>query len=103
MYVLDIYTKYTWVVSLKNKIYMNLVEPNRKPNKIWGNKGSESCNRSIKSWLKGNGIEICSSHNDGKSAVARRFIGTLKNKIYKYLISKLKNMYIDKLADIVKE
>ena len=43
------------------------------------------------------------THNVGKSAVAERFIRTLKNKIYKYMISISKNVYIDKLHDIVNE
>ena len=40
-------------------------------------------------------------HNEGKSVVAERFIRTLKNKIYKYLTSISKNVYIEKLDDIV--
>ena len=44
-----------------------------------------------------------SIHNEGKSVVAERFIRTLKNKIYKYMTSISKNMYIDKLNDIVDE
>ena len=42
-----------------------------------------------------------STHNEGKSAVAERFIRTLKNKIYKHMTSISKNLYIDKLDDIV--
>ena len=42
-------------------------------------------------------------HNEGKSVVAERFIRTLKNKIYKYMTSISKNMYINKLDDIVDE
>ena len=44
-----------------------------------------------------------STHNEGKSVVAERFIKTLKNKIYKYMTSISKNVYIDKLEDIVDE
>ena len=44
-----------------------------------------------------------SIHNKRKSVVAERFIRTLKNKIYKYITSVSKNMYIDKLDDIVNE
>ena len=43
------------------------------------------------------------THNEGKSVVAERFIRTLKNKIYKYMISVSKNVYINKLDDIVNE
>ena len=42
-----------------------------------------------------------STHDQGKSVVAERFIRTLKNKIYKYMTSVSKNVYINKLADIV--
>ena len=44
-----------------------------------------------------------SIHNEGKSVVAEIFIRTLKNKIYKYMTAISKNVYIDKLDDIVKE
>ena len=48
-----------------------------------------------------NAKETYSMHNEGKSAVAERFIRTLKNKIYKYMTAISKNMYIDKSDDIV--
>ena len=35
-------------------------------------------NRSMKSWLEKNDIEMHSAHNEGKSAVAQKFIRTLK-------------------------
>ena len=44
-----------------------------------------------------------SIHNEGKSVVAERFIRTLKTKIYKYMTSVSKNVYIDRLDDIVNE
>ena len=44
-----------------------------------------------------------STHNEGKSVVAERFIRSLKSKIYKYMTSISKNVYIDKLDDIVNE
>ena len=44
-----------------------------------------------------------STHNEGKSVVAEIFIGTLRNKIYKYITSVSKNVYIDKLDDTVNE
>ena len=44
-----------------------------------------------------------SKHNEGKSVVAERFIRTLKNKIYKHMKAASKNVYIDKLDDIVND
>ena len=42
-----------------------------------------------------------STFNEGKSVVTERFIKTLKNKIYKYMTTIAKNVYIDDLDDIV--
>ena len=75
-------------------------ESGHKPNKIWVVEGSEFYNGSMKSSLQDNDIEIYSTHNEGTSAVAERFVRTLKNKIYKYMTSIAQNVYIDKLADI---
>ena len=107
--VIDIYNKYAWVVPLKYKKGASIVnafqsilkKSNRKPNKIWVDKGGELYNRSMKSWLEKNDIEMYSTHNEGKSVVAKRFVRTIKKKIYKYMTSISKNVYIDKLDDIV--
>ena len=57
----------------------------------------------FKKWLKDNDIEIYSIRNEGKSVVAEKFIKALKTKIYKYMTSVSKNVYIDKLDDMVNE
>ena len=88
-------------IIITNSFQKNFDESNRKPNKIWVDKGSELCNRSMKSWLQGNNTEMHLTHNEGKSVVVERFIRTLKNKIYKYMTSVSKNVYIDKLDDMV--
>ena len=61
--------------------------------KIWEDKGSEFYNRSMKSWLQDNNIEMYSIHNEGKSVVAEKIIRELKTKIYKHMISISKNLY----------
>ena len=78
--VIDIYSKYAWVVPLKDKKGVSIAnafqsilnKSNRKPNKIWVDKGSEFYNRSMKSWLEKNDIDMYSTHNEGKSVVAER-------------------------------
>ena len=52
-------------------------------------------------WLEKNDTEMYSTHNKRKCVVAERFIRTLKKKNYKYMTSKSKNLYIDKLDDRV--
>ena len=86
--VIDIFSKYVWVVPLKDKKGTSIVnafqkilkESDRKPNKIWVDKGSEFNNNSFKKSLKDNDIEMYSTHNEGKSVIAERFIRTLKTK-----------------------
>ena len=110
--VIDIFSKYAWVVPLKDKKGISIVKAfqsilkqsnSRKPNKIWVDKGSEFYDAYFKEWLRDNDIVMYSTHNEGKSVVAERFIRKLKSKIYKYMTSISKNVYIDKLDDIVDE
>ena len=54
---------------------------------IWVDKGSKFYNRSMKLWLEKNDTEMYSTHNEGKSVVAERFIRTFKNKVSKYMTS----------------
>ena len=53
--------------------------------------------------MKKNGIETCSTQNEGKSVVTERYIRPLKNKLYKHMTLISKNVYTDKLDDIVNE
>ena len=107
--VIDIFSKYAWVVPLKDKkgastvnaFQKRLDKSGRKSNKIWVDKESEFYNSSFKIWLKDNDIEMYLIHNEGKLIAAERFIRTLKTKIYKSMTSVSKNVYIDKLDDIV--
>ena len=101
--VIDIFSKYAWVVPLKDKKRLSIVnafqkildDSNRKPNKIWVDKGSEFYNNSFKIRLKVNDIEMYSIHNEGKSVVAERFVRTLETKIYKYMTLVSKNISIN--------
>ena len=77
------------VFPLKNKKYITitnafqkiLYNSKRKLNQIQVDKGSEFYNRSMRSWLQDNNIEMYSTHKEGKSGVTERFIRTLKTKI----------------------
>ena len=101
--VIDIFSTYVWVVPLKDKKGVSIAnvfqsifkKSNRKPNEKWVEKSSEFYNNSFKKWLQDNDIVMYSTHHEGKSIVAERFIRTLKNKIYKYITSISKNVYIN--------
>ena len=66
-------------------------------------KAANFYNELTKSLLQDNYIEMYSTRNEGKSVVSERFIRTLMSKIYKYATSISKDVYIDKLDDIVNE
>ena len=76
--VVDIFSKYAWVVPLKDQKGISIVNAfqeildnsTREPNKILADKESKFYNSYFKKWLKDNGIELYSIHNEGKSVVA---------------------------------
>ena len=127
MWVIDNFSKYVWVVPSKDKQDVSIANTfqkilndsasseakskrrrqsqskGRKPNRIWVDKGSEFYNNYFKKWLRDSNIKMYSIHNEGKSVVAERFIRTLKTEIYKSMTTVSKNVYVNKLDDIVNE
>ena len=109
--VIDLFSKYAFVVLLKDKKGVNIAnafqsildKSGRKPNKIWVDQRSEFYNHNFKKWLANNDISMYSTCNEGKSVVAERFIRTLRNKSYKHMTAVSKNVYYDALDDIVKK
>ena len=111
------FSKYAWVVAIKNKKVISIVDAfqkilkesnrneakskGRKPNKIWVGKGSEFYNKFFKKWLKDNDNEMYLINNEGESVISERFIRSLKNKIFKHITVISKNVYFDVLDDIV--
>ena len=93
---IDLYSKYAFVIPLKDKKGTSIVnafnkiikQSNKrakdtsaqhvKPNKIWVDQGGEFYNTVFKKWLSDNDIIMYSTYNEGKSVVAERFIRTLK-------------------------
>ena len=106
---INLYSKYAFVILLKDKKGISIVnafnkiikQSNRKPNKIWVDQGGEFYNHVFKTWLSDNDIVMYSTFNEGKSVVAGRFIRTLKNKLYKHMTSIGKNVYYDVLDNVV--
>ena len=106
---IDLYSKYAFVIPLKDKKGISIVnafnkiikQSNRKPNKIWVDQGGEFYNNVFEKWLSDNDINMYSTYNEGKSVVAERFIRTLKNKLYKHMTATGKNVYYDVLDDVV--
>ena len=89
--VINVCNKYGWVKPLKDKkckivpkASIEIVsESNHKPNKLWVDQRKDFHNKLMQEWLKNNDTLMYSTHKEGKSVMAERFIKTLKTKIYK--------------------
>ena len=106
---IDLYSKYAFVIPLKDKKGISIVnafnkiikQSNRKPNKRWVDQGGEFYNNVFEKWLSDNDINMYSMYNEGKSVVVERFIRTLKNKLYKHMTATGKKVHYDVLDDVV--
>ena len=63
-------------------------ESNRKASKLWVDQGKQFYNNPMHKWLEDNDILMYSTHNEGKSVIAERFIKTLHGKIYERMTAK---------------
>ena len=102
--VIDILSKYGWLVPLKDKTgksvasALKTIFKERKPEKMWVDKGKEFYNKDVKDL-----VELYSTENEEKSSVVERWIRTMKEKMWKYFTDKNTNIYIDILPDLVKD
>ncbi|KAI8480635.1 hypothetical protein Bbelb_416470 [Branchiostoma belcheri] len=107
---IDIFSKYAWVVPIKDKKGTTLVEAfqtilakdGRKPRCLQTDQGTEFLNRHFQTLLKKEGIEFFTTFNvETKASVVERFNRTLKTKMWKYFTAVNTNRYIDVLDDLV--
>ena len=102
--VIDIFSKYGWAILLKNKEGKTVAEAlktifkERKPEKMWVDKGKEFYNKDVKDL-----IELYSTENEEKSSVVERWIRTMKEKMWQYFTDNNTYTYIDILPDLVND
>ena len=102
--VIDIFSKYGWLIPLKDKTgksvasALKTIFKERKPEKMWVDKGKEFYNKDVKDL-----IEMYSTENEEKSTVVERWIRTMKEKMWKYISANSTNNFINVLPDLVKE
>ena len=102
--VIDVFSKYGWLIPLKDKTgksvasALKTIFKERKPEKMWVDKGKEFYNKDVKDL-----IELYSTENEEKSNVAERWIRTMKEKMWKYFSANSTNVYMNVLSDLVKE
>ena len=102
--VIDIFSKYGWVIPLRNKEGKTVAEAlkttfkERKPEKLWTDKGKEFYNKNVKDL-----IEIYSTENEEKSSIVERWIRTMKEKMWKYFTDNNTYRYMGILPDLVED
>ena len=108
--VIDTFSKYGWIVPLKNKkgetmvkAFKTIFEEGRTPGKLWTDKGTEFYNKNMNDLRKLNNIELYSTENEEKSSIAERWIRTMKEKMFKYFTDNNTYKYIDVLPDLVED
>lgn len=107
--VIDVLSKYSWVIPLKDKTGESITKAfesiiqtsSRKPKNIRSDKGAEFLNHKFQAFLKKHGIHHFTSNTDKKAAVVERFNRTLKEKMWKYFTYKKTYRYIDVLPKLV--
>ena len=108
--VLDVFSKYGWIVPLKNKKGESVAEGFKKiflegrvPKKLWVDKGTEYYNTNVKNLMKSKNIEMYSTENEEKSSVCERWNRTIKTMMWKQFTIQNNTQYLDILPKILKE
>ena len=100
--VIDIYSKYGWILPLKSKTGLEVANAlskifgERKPDKLWVDKGKEFYNSHVKKL-----VSLYSTENEEKSSVVERWNRTMKEKMFKYFSANSTRKYIDILDKLV--
>ena len=107
--VVDVLSKYAWVVPMKNKTgaeqkraFESILKEGRKPLRLQTDKGSEFYNKSFQDYLAQQKITHFNTQSDTKASVVERFNKTLKQRLYRALTANATLKYLDFLPDLVK-
>ena len=86
--VLDLFSKYGWIVPLKYKkgetvteAFKTIFKEGRKTQYLWTNKGKDYYNRDSKELLQKHNITLYSTENEEESSVCERWYRTIKTKM----------------------
>ena len=107
--VIDVFSKYGWIVALKDKktesvslVFDHIFKKSkRKPEKLWTDKGSEFISKHFKDILKKNNITLYHTENEEKSSIVERWNKTMKNKMWKMFSANNNTVYWEKLDKLV--
>ena len=108
--VLDVFSKYGWIVPLKDKkdetvteAFKTIFKEGRKPQYLWTDKGKGYYKKHMKDLLDKNKITLNSTENEEKSSVCERWNRTIKTRKWKQFTVQGNTQYLDILPKLVKE
>ena len=108
--VLDLFSKYGWMVPLKDnkgetvtEALKTIFKEGSKPQYLWTDKGKEYYNKNMKELLEKNGITIYSTENKEKSSVCERWNRTIKTKMWKQCTVQGNTQYLNILPKILSQ
>ena len=107
--VIDVFSRYAWVIPLKTKTgkeitaaFSSILKKSKRiPKKLWVDRGGEFYNKIFKNYLKQQGIDMYSTHNEGKAVVVERFNKTMKTWMFKYFSANSTRNYLKILPALV--
>ena len=105
--VLDLFSKYGWIVPLKTKTGLEVskafesIFKKNKPKMLWVDKGKEYYNKNVLELLAKDNITVYSTENEEKSSVCERWNRTIKDKMYKRFTIQNNTVYVDILPKIL--
>ena len=106
--VIDVFSKYGWMVPLKNKTgdtlvkaFKRILKDGRHPYKVQSDKGTEFTNRKFQSLLNEKDIAFYTTHNETKASIVERFNRTIKTRMFRYFTDRNTRRYVDVLDDLL--
>ena len=107
--VIDVFSKYGWIIPLKDKKTESVStafdkifkKAKRKPEMLWTDKGSEFISKHFKESLKKNKIKLYHTENEEKSSIVERWNKTMKNRMWKMFSANNNTAFWDKLDKLV--
>ena len=109
--LVDVFSKYAWARPLKNKEGISVAEAfedifdssKRIPYRLWTDRGTEFYNQNVERTLKKHKVQLYSTFNDPKSAIAERFIRTLRGKLESNFLLTQSTVWYDILPELISE
>ena len=106
--IIDIFSKYGWIVPLKNKkselvikAFNQIFKENRVLKYLWTDKGKEFYNKNLKDVLDKRNVKWYSTENEDKSSIVERWNKTIKTKMWKRFTEQNSTQYLKMLPDII--